>query len=135
MWSWLWDSPLPPAQAEESSAAAPCGFTGDWSSDMGAYAEFSLDCFVGSGGPTTAGVGISGSLHDYAKDGLGPRLYGQGLTPSGSWGPTTEMARNSNGYDGPPAYFSSSIAAFKFNARFKVCNGGVNSNCSGWFGG
>ncbi|MEU0523118.1 hypothetical protein [Streptomyces niveus] len=102
---------------------------------MGAYAEFSLDCFVGSGGPTTAGVGISGSLHDYAKDGLGPRLYGQGLTPSGSWGPTTEMARNSNGYDGPPAYFSSSIAAFKFNARFKVCNGGVNSNCSGWFGG
>lgn len=124
-----------PAQAGESSAAVDCGYTGDWSSDGGAYAEFSLDCFVGTGGPSTAGIYVVGTLHDYAKDGLGPRLYGQGLTSSGSWGSTQELARNSNGYDGPPADISKSIGAYGFNARFKVCNGGVNANCSGWFGG
>jgi hypothetical protein len=124
-----------PAQAGESSAAVNCGSTGGWSSDGGAQAAFTLDCFVGSGGPSTAGIRIDGILHDYAKDGLGPRLYGQGLTSSGSWGPTQEMARNSNGYDGAPVYFSSSIGAYGFNARFKVCNGGVNTNCSDWFGG
>ncbi|MDX3855229.1 hypothetical protein [Streptomyces sp. AK02-01A] len=125
---------IAPAQAAESSAAAYCGHTGDWSSDMGAYAEFDLQCVVGTGG-NSEGIVVEGLLHDYAKDGLGPRLYVQALTPAGAWGSTTEVARNSNGYDGPPEPFYFSTNASGFNARFKVCNGGVSSNCSGWFGG
>ncbi|GHA70512.1 MULTISPECIES: hypothetical protein [Streptomyces] len=122
-----------PAQAQESSAASYCGSTGDWSSDGGAYAEFDVDCVVGTG-ENSEGIVIDGYLHDYAKDGLGPRLYVQALTPSGTWGPTTEAARNSNGYNGPPAPIYFATNASGFNARFKVCNGGVSSNCSGWFG-
>ncbi|WNZ14855.1 hypothetical protein [Streptomyces sp. 11x1] len=66
--------------------------------------------------------------------GSGPRLYGQPLTSAG-WGSTQLVARNSNGYDGPPAPIAGYVTGVDERgiARYKVCNGGVNSNCSSWF--
>ncbi|WP_260334242.1 hypothetical protein [Streptomyces beigongshangae] len=121
-----------PSQAAENSAAYPCGSSGDWSSDGGAYADFSENCLWSSGGGYY--IHVTGTLHDYAKDGLGPRLYAQPLTATG-WGATQLVAHNSNGYDGPPEEIAGYVNGtdYRHIARYKVCNGGVSTNCSGWF--
>lgn len=121
-----------PAQATQQSAAGFCGSSGAWSSDGGAYAEFSENCLWSSGSGYY--IYVTGTLHDYAKDGLGPRLYGQPLT-AGGWGQVQLVARNSNGYDGPPADIAGYVTGGDHRgiARYKVCNGGANTNCSSWF--
>ncbi|MGW2261418.1 hypothetical protein ACWCXE_26990 [Streptomyces sp. NPDC001780] len=121
-----------PVQAAENSAGGFCGSSGGWSSDGGAYASFNENCLWSSGGGYY--IHVTGTLHDYAKDGLGPRLYAQALTSAG-WGSTQLVASNSNGYDGLPAEIAGYVNAVDYRgiARYKVCNGGVNTNCSSWF--
>ncbi|MEU9982119.1 hypothetical protein [Streptomyces sp. NPDC050856] len=121
-----------PAQASENSSRYSCGSSGAWSSDRGAYAGFSENCLWSTGGGYY--IHVTGTLHDYARDGLGPRLYAQPRISTG-WGPTQLVARNSNGYDGPPAEISGYVTGVdaQYVARYKVCNGGVDTNCSSWF--